>query len=239
MANPAKVKAEVIAVDNHYEGIVGYTFKILGRMPRFAPGQFLHLTIDPFDQTTQWPESRVFSIASSPADRDTVKVIISRKGHYTTRIINELRVGSQLWLKLPYGDFTFNTENQHIVLIGGGTGMAPFISFLEECVAENRTNRIAVYYGVRLRDHLVYHRFLEEVCNRLPNMSFHIFVQEHETLDNNYLPGIIDIKKIISDTGNSNADYYLSGPWAMIDNFRKQLLENNIPSSKILIDEWS
>ena len=40
------------------------------RCPLFKPGQFLHLAIDPYDGAGFWPESRVFSIASSPRDRD-------------------------------------------------------------------------------------------------------------------------------------------------------------------------
>ena len=35
-------------------------------VPRFTPGQFLHLALDPYQADGFWPESRVFSIASSP-----------------------------------------------------------------------------------------------------------------------------------------------------------------------------
>ena len=49
-------------------------------VPRFRAGQFLHLALDPYDPTGFWPESRVFSIASPPAQRDSVRITYAVHG---------------------------------------------------------------------------------------------------------------------------------------------------------------
>ncbi|MBV9987984.1 MAG: FAD-dependent oxidoreductase [Chitinophagaceae bacterium] len=239
MANPVRVQAEVVEVKRYVDGIVGYGFRPLSRVPRFAPGQFLHLTVDHFDHASQWPESRVFSIASSPVEREIIRVIISQKGVYTRKIIENLTVGSIVWLKMPYGEFTFDLSAPSLVLIGGGTGMAPFISFLEECLVEKPTADIWVYYGVRKYEHLVYQDFLNACAEVLPNIKVRIFVEQADADTAVVRSGILNIGLVLKETQQLNADYYLSGPWVMIDKFRGQLLEQGIQTHKIKIDEWS
>ena len=77
-------------------------------MPPFRPGQFLHLTVDDYDPAGFWPESRVFSIASSPRERERIRICYSVKGRYTTKMEQALKVGGEVWIKLPYGDFVID-----------------------------------------------------------------------------------------------------------------------------------
>src|SRR3954451_21559102 len=73
--------------------------------PRFRPGQFLHLALDPYDPTGFWPESRVFSIASAPHERDRLRITYAVHGRFTGRMESEAIEGRRVWVKLPYGDF--------------------------------------------------------------------------------------------------------------------------------------
>jgi len=92
------------------------------QLPRFRPGHFLHLALDDYDPSSFWPESRVFSIASSSVQRDHLKITYSARGCYTTRMGNELQEGQWVWVKLPYGDFVIRDANK-VVLLAGGTGI--------------------------------------------------------------------------------------------------------------------
>ena len=49
-------------------------------VPRFTPGQFLHLALDPYDADGFWPDSRVFSIASSPDARTNLAITYAHWG---------------------------------------------------------------------------------------------------------------------------------------------------------------
>ncbi|MFZ1979306.1 MAG: hypothetical protein WAV76_15225 [Bacteroidota bacterium] len=46
---------------------------------KYRPGQFLHLTLDEYDPSKQWPESRCFSIQTNPDDAN-LKLSFSVKG---------------------------------------------------------------------------------------------------------------------------------------------------------------
>ena len=131
MATPRKIKATVSKIVRYNYGITFFQF-VPEISCKFKPGQFLHLAIEPYDNSFNWPESRVFSITNSPSRNNLIEILVSPKGNFTNRMIRELKVGSEVWLKLPFGIFDFrNALYENIVLIAGGTGISPFISFLE------------------------------------------------------------------------------------------------------------
>ena len=90
MAVVQKVRCTVERVVAHGEQVFTVTLRPERSVPRFRPGQFLHLTLDEYDPSGFWPESRVFSIASSPIHRDQVQISYAVKGRYTARMAQEL-----------------------------------------------------------------------------------------------------------------------------------------------------
>jgi len=63
----------------------------LKRLPKYKPGQFLHLTLDYYDPAKNWPESRVFSIANYDPEVKTLRIIYSVKGKYTKLMNDNLK----------------------------------------------------------------------------------------------------------------------------------------------------
>ena len=164
MANPVKLKATVTHLQQFGKDTYQVRFKPQSTIPKFKAGQFLHLAIDDYDPMGGfWPESRVFSIASAPGSLE-IGIVYSVKGHYTARMERELFVGREVWLKLPYGSFIIDNivhENQDVVLVAGGTGISPFLSYLEmrsnsdTLFTSSNFNKIILYYGVREYELLV------------------------------------------------------------------------------------
>ncbi len=241
MPTPVKLPAEVKNIIHHVDGVKSFIMKPLKPCPNFKPGQFLHLAIDEYDPSFHWPESRVFSIANSPTRRDKLKVTFSVKGDYTEKMYNEVKSGDVLWLKLPYGCFSFPNSEQEIVLIAGGTGITPFVSFLEY-VIDNKTNtKINLYYGVRDPEHLIFDTLLEECDNNLDKFSSHIYIEKdsHKCTLNDVRNGILSIETIIKERNNNpDSTYYLSGPQKMIDNFGGEMIKTGIMEGNIIIDKW-
>jgi len=247
MANPVKIKAHVDQIENHGDGIYSVVFKPQKRIPRFQPGQFLHLAIDDYDPRGGfWPESRVFSIASSRL-RDNIVINYSVKGEFTTRMSRQLEVGGEVWLKLPYGDFIIEKnieENQDILLIAGGTGLSPYLSYLEEQVESPGRRKIQLIYGVRKESHILDENLLSSCLNRIKGFKIEIFM-ESETdgkLINQSVqprPGMITLDHILQTGAEmENPLFFLSGPITMIQSFKVGLLEAGIPLGRIRIDEW-
>lgn len=240
MAIVSKIPVTVQSIIKHTPTVVSYTFEPQKRLPRFRPGQFLHLALDEYDPTCEWPESRVFSIANAPSEQNVIRLVISGKGAFTTRIVENLHVGDEVWLKLPYGDFTFENSDPNIVMIAGGTGIAPFISYLDDTTVQKSGKQISLYYGVQNPSQLMFQDNIEKYKSAFEGFHFSFFVEkESNTSPISCTEGILDIDAIFAENRDKKeCSYYLSGPIGMIRSFREALLEKGVAMDKIIIDSW-
>src|ERR1019366_8731649 len=142
-----KIRCVVGAITDHGGGVYTVDLAPASTAPSFRPGQFLHLTVDDYDPSGFWPESRVFSIASSPRDRHRLRICYSVKGRYTTKMEQVLKVGGEVWIKMPYGEFVINGASD-AVLLAGGTGISAFTAFQEALTPANQRH-ITLIYGAR------------------------------------------------------------------------------------------
>jgi len=91
MPTPQKLRCQVQKISNHGDHVYTVNLAPERPIPRFRPGQFLHLALDDYDHSGFWPESRVFSIASSITQRNVLRISYSVRGRYTARMENELQ----------------------------------------------------------------------------------------------------------------------------------------------------
>jgi NAD(P)H-flavin reductase len=250
MANPVKVRATVESITDHGNRVYTVSFTAPQRFPRFRPGQFLHLTVDPFDPTSGfWPESRVFSIASrSGADR--IVIVYSVKGRYTQKMESSLSPGSEVWLKLPYGDFIVDRSSRtddDIVLIAGGTGIAPYVPYLEE-LAENGASgrRVLLVYGVREPSLCLFPDVLTRCAKIAPAVTVRLFAERIPDGERTarvptgaVLAGTLRLDWIVDAARElKNPVYFISGPPKMVESFKQGLLDREVPDCRVKIDEW-
>lgn len=238
MANPVKIKVTVSSVIKHTDSVVSYKFTPQGRVPGFKPGQFLHLALDDYRPEVQWPESRVFSIASSPdIKRAELAIIVSVKGPFTERMYDTLEEGDECWLKLPYGEFFF-PDDKPLVLIAGGVGVTPYLSLLNSMLENIERNQPAqdvhLYYGIRSPEYYLINDLLEKCEHTLPGFRKSIYCENSSTFDK---CGYIDAGSVYMNAPK-DALFYISGPLAMIMALKKDLLSLGIDASRIIIDDW-
>jgi ferredoxin-NADP reductase len=247
MPNPVKLRANVAAVDSFGDGIHRVRFVPCTPAPRFKAGQFLHLTVDDYDSAGGfWPESRVFSIASPPGT-DHIDIIYSVKGRYTRRMEDRLAVGVDVWLKLPYGEFIVERgllPKQDVVLVAGGTGISPFLPYLENLLRSHTCERrVRVYYGVRNR-RLALAAGLLSSCAVSGLADARLFVESEERGDTSSLglpceKGKLNVNRIAAESSDLDRPvFFLSGPPEMIRAFREGLTSAGFAAGAIKIDEW-
>jgi len=78
VAQPSRLRAKVAHIEVHAPGVRSFVLAPERPSPRFRPGQFLHLALDPYDPSQHWPESRVFSIASPPHDSELIELHVNQ-----------------------------------------------------------------------------------------------------------------------------------------------------------------
>lgn len=220
-----KYRSELISIFNPLRGIYTLEFKSLDGKYKYHSGQFLHLAIDSeYDGSGQWPESRCFSMQSNP-NEDSLKITYAVKGRFTSIMEQILRVGSEVWLKLPYGDLFAKSHNKiNTVFIAGGTGITPYLSLFTNDLFQEYTNP-KIYLGFKSKRYNIYKKELDS----LKNINPVIFYEDSE--------GILDISLIFSENG-VNGEYFLSGPPVMIKTFKSALTSYGVPESSILTDDW-
>ena len=143
-----------------------------GPVPDFKAGQFVTLGLHiPSEGKIV---RRAYSIASPPEQKKYFELIIRwvRKpvpGRLTTELFNKSEEDEIMWVK-PTGIFTINDklhngepDNRRMVLIGGGTGLAPFISYALHMKAIGSKRQIVVLHGASYVDELSYRELLTEL----------------------------------------------------------------------------
>lgn len=235
-----KLPCEVAQVIDH--GGQVYSLELIPERPapRFQPGQFLHLAIDPYEPGGFWPDSRVFSIASSPEDRHNLRITYSVRGKYTARMEEEIKPGKQVWVKLPYGEFVIHRDRP-AVLFAGGTGVTAFTAFIESLPVQP-DQCVTLFYGARNRDLLIYRHLIDAVAHRCPYLIPHYYIELSafpKTLSLREVEGRLSVSDAWHQIENPlDAYYYLSGPPLMISSLKQELLTKGVAERFIFIDAW-
>jgi ferredoxin-NADP reductase len=224
-----KIPCEVRAVTDHGEHVYTVELEPTMAVPRFKPGQFLHLALDEPQPGGFWPDSRVFSIASSPLDRDRLAITYAVKGAFTTRMERELTPGGRAWVKLPYGEFVVDSTRD-AALFAGGTGVTAFTAFLQSLQPE-RTTRVLLFYGARTPDLFVYGPLAEACAREVPALRCSLVCEETDGRLQvaTAWPAIETLRDPV---------FYLSGPPPMLDALTAQLVGRGVAPALIRTDAW-
>ena len=135
----------------------------------FEPGQYVDIMLPKGGR-------RSFSIASPPHDARLLELHVRRVpgGGFTDRLFAQEARGVLLTLEGPLGHFIYrapgpNAEGARarpMLLIGGGTGLAPLKSIIRHVVESGLPRDMALYWGVRAERDLYAHGALEELAGR-------------------------------------------------------------------------
>ncbi|HUI90539.1 MAG TPA: FAD-dependent oxidoreductase [Anaerolineales bacterium] len=232
---PQKLHCKVVDLIPHGEHVYSLSLKPDSLAPRFFAGQFLHLALDPYQPGDFWPESRPFSIASSPGDRSLLTITYAVKGRFTTRMEAGLRLGGEVWIKMPYGEFAINTDDDSC-LLAGGTGVTAFTAFLDGLTAEYQRS-VHVFYGARRPKLLIYRPMIEAAAKRCANLKTCFLVEEGEIP--NGMHGRINVDIVWQSLpAPLSIAYYLSGPPVMLKTLSEALIDRGVSLDQIAIDAW-
>lgn len=232
---PQKIRCTLTQIIDHGDHVYSLFLSPERRLPRFLPGQFLHLALDEYQPGDFWPDSRVFSIASSPLD-PILRITYAVKGAFTARMEAELTLDRQVWVKMPFGEFMISNDSP-ICLLAGGTGITAFTAFLTGLQAPY-PYPVYLFYGARSQDLLIYRHQLNAVRILCPNFHFWCLTEQKSSLADDRV-GRIDLETVWEKCPHtSNLNYYLSGPPLMLSTLTAGLQAKNIPSDQIHTDAW-
>lgn len=133
---------------------------------RFRAGQFARLGVTKADGSTVW---RAYSMVSSPHDEFLEFFSIVVPGGEFTSELSRLNVGDTLMVeRQAFGFLTLDrfVDGRDLWLLATGTGIAPFLSILQDFEVWERFERIMLVYSAREQKELAYQDLITELGQR-------------------------------------------------------------------------
>ena len=133
---------------------------------RFAAGQFARLGVRKASGSIVW---RAYSMVSAPHDEFLEFFSIEVPDGEFTSELKLLQPGDELLVeRQAYGYLTLERfpDGRDLWLLASGTGVAPFLSILQDLEVWQRFERIVLAYSVRTAAELAYQPLLAELGRR-------------------------------------------------------------------------
>lgn len=133
---------------------------------RFRAGQFTKLGVTKADGSTVW---RAYSVVSSPYDEFLEFFSIVVPGGEFTSELSQLKVGDTLMVeRQAYGYLTLDRfiDGRDLWLLATGTGVAPFLSILQDFEVWEKFERIVLVYSAREVRELAYQDLIADLTQR-------------------------------------------------------------------------
>ena len=132
---------------------------------KFTAGQFARIGLKVGDELVV----RAYSVVSSPYDEvlEFFSIVVPN-GAFTSNL-QHLKVNDGIYLeKIPYGYLTLARYQlplpQDLWLLGTGTGLAPFLSILQDFETWTKYSKINLVYSVRTQAELAYVDRIQEIA---------------------------------------------------------------------------
>ena len=206
----------------------------------YIPGQYVQLLTPVYDDNDE-EVYRAYSIASDPNQKNIIDLIIRLvpNGICTTYCFKYLKVGGQVKINGPYGDFRLSDTEAPIVFIAGGSGMAPIKSILHHMQAAGNKRKAIYYFGANKVKELFMldeMKAFEAQLNDFQFMPIVAAAEEDESWSGE--KGLVTeaVQRHLKNA--SECEGYLCGSPGMIDASIKVLLELGMSEEKIFFDKF-
>lgn len=206
---------------------------------KFWAGQYVDITLS--DGVT-----RAYSMGSAPAQADRLSFIIKKypDGAFSAALDGSLKPGDRLSVKGPYGT-CFRREDRPgpMLLIGGGSGMSPLWSILQDHVASGEHRPVRFFYGARTAADLFYREEVAKLETALPDFKFipalsHVVEGDGWTGERGFIHEVV-ARRLRAEGLEGEMDAYSCGPPPMIDAVLPVLQMAGVEPEHIYFDKFT
>ena len=211
-------------------GLWEFAFRTTGTL-NYRPGQSMEWTLP--GASDQRGNRRVFSLSSAPGEAVVAfgVRIPARPSAFKARLL-ELAPGDTMWASELWGDFVLPRKLQRpLVLIGGGVGVTPFRSMVQDMLDRQERRPLTLLLSYRNKSDQLYADVFGEAASTLGAQTFTTITSEQGRLGASQIVAQVDQPR--------QAVYYLSGTSGFVAHLRRELARLGVPRWRIRSDLFS
>jgi len=238
-------QARVMRLPVRIERAVPLSHDVMGlylRLPvaeefRFQAGQYI-------DVMLPGGRRRSFSIASPPHDARVLELHVRRVagGEFSAPLFDQDARSALLTIEGPLGNFVYRAGAAPMLLVGGGTGLAPLLSILRHVIENGIERDMTLYWGVRSERDLYGHAALEDLARRHADAGAarlrYIPVLSEGSSEWPGSRGWVHEAVLRSIGDLERYDVYAAGPPAMIAAVRAEFGARGIAADRLFFDSF-
>lgn len=198
----------------------------------FLPGQYVNLQVPGSEQT------RAYSFSSLQRDGEVSFLIRNVPGGLMSSFLTGLaKAGDSMTLAGPLGSFYLRDIRRPLLLLAGGTGLAPFTAMLERIAEQGSEYPVHLIYGVTQDIDLVETARLEDFAARIPAFTFSACVASP---DSQYpRKGYVTQHIEPAHLNQGDVDVYLCGPPPMVEAVSQHLRDQGIVPANFYFEKFA
>lgn len=212
--HPSGIKVEVTKIVKETENVKSFYLKPVNllTLPPFQSGSYVTLAVSISKRTYK----RCYSLSSSPTSLNEYRITIKKDGNgvVSNYMLNECSIGDKFNILGPFGNFTYQSlrDQKDVIFIAGGSGITPFMSFLQDEKFLNKINSLTLFYGAKSEFDLIFKKEIDEIKNKNFKIKVNYVLSEQKR--DGFLYGLIDEGKLLKENIDGKS-IFVSGPVKM------------------------
>jgi len=198
----------------------------------FLPGQYVNLKVPGSEQ------SRAYSFSSLQKDGEVSFLIRNVPGGLMSSFLTSLaKAGDSMSMAGPLGSFYLRPIQRPLLLLAGGTGLAPFTAMLEKIAEQGSEHPLHLIYGVTNDFDLVELDRLQALAARIPNFTYSACVANPDSQypQKGYVTQHIEPRHL----NDGDVDVYLCGPPPMVEAVSQYVREQGITPANFYYEKFA
>lgn len=230
-----RVEGRVIGQDRLTSDIVRLRVQLDESLP-YKAGQFANIGI-----ASQPGVSRSYSFATAVQPDAQVSFFVRKvlDGQFSSLINDANVLGQAMSIEGPMGDFWLRPSEAPLLLIAGGSGLAPVLAILQDALDNGVSRPVTLLFGARSEGDLYALDAIQAIARQWPVAFRFVPVLSEEPEDSGWpgLRGLVTGQVAAHLEGGAHA--YLCGPPAMIDSAVNVLRDHGVPREHIHADRFT
>jgi NAD(P)H-flavin reductase len=182
----------------------------------FTAGQYVEVAVP--GTADSW---RSFSMANPPGEAGRVDLIVKviPGGAFSAALDSGIARGDQLRLRGPFGQFGVRLSHRPMIMVAGGSGMAPIFAMIKDLAATRNRRDVIFFYGARSRRDLFLLGELESLATSHDWFTFVPALSETHPADRDAAGPTGLVTEVLARQlpSTRGMEAYLCGPPLMID----------------------